>query len=74
MAKYENFPVILDDELMEILQYNVPSEMWNVIFEGMRNVMECYRVRGQDELLEREVARLRGLISLQPVFPVRLNI
>lgn len=64
MTTYDNYPVVLSDALMTVLQRNVPSELWEVIFDGLNNVTRCYEIRGQDDLLENEVLKLRNLISV----------
>lgn len=64
MTTYDNYPVVLSDALMTVLQRNVPSELWEVIFDGLNNVTRCYEIRGQDDLLEKEVLKLRDLISV----------
>jgi hypothetical protein len=61
---YDAYPVVLSDALMEILQHNVPSGLWDAIFDGLRDVTRCYEIRGQDQLLEKEVLKLRDHISL----------
>jgi hypothetical protein len=61
---YDSYPVCLSDKLFQILQYNAPFELWDAIFDGLRDVVRCYEIRGQDDLLEKEVLKLRDAISL----------
>ncbi len=63
MISYDNYPIVLSDTLMEILQHNAPCELWDTIFHGLRDVVRCYEVRGQDDLLTKEVLKLRTNIS-----------
>ena len=64
MTTYDSYPIVLSDALMEILQYNVPTSLWDAIFDGLRNVTRCYEIRGQNDLTEKEVLKLRDMISL----------
>ena len=64
MTTYDSYPIVLSDALMEILQYNAPTSLWDAIFDGLRNVTRCYEIRGQDDSTEEEVLKLRDMISL----------